>query len=232
LRSLRVPTYSRRTPRRETTGWRLFGLRDGARVMGRCCPGMRKGWCLATCLLVDARDGVHAHDCGRRPNGREPRNCKGGKGRSRTTIVGGHQRGHHARFRPRGLLPAATHGYDDGMLDLLADRLADLLADRLADRLSAPPLSREALIDAREIARLTGRTRAWVYSHAGELGAVRLGSGPRPRLGFVPERVLAVLDSHGNPSRSLPAPAPSRPRRRQRHGLTEAGAELLRVRVR
>ena len=77
--------------------------------------------------------------------------------------------------------------YDDDALD----RLADLLADRLAVRLARPHAHNEPepLVDAAEIARLHGKTRSWVYEHAGELGAVRLGSGPRPRLAFSPARV-------------------------------------------
>ena len=87
--------------------------------------------------------------------------------------------------------------YDDDALD----RLADLLAERLAVRLSGlAPARGEPLVDAAEIARLHGKTRSWVYEHAGELGAVRLGSGRRPRLGFSPVRVAEV--SRGSTSRT------------------------------
>jgi hypothetical protein len=62
---------------------------------------------------------------------------------------------------------------------------------------------------AREVARLTGPagglltasevaeafhvTRGWVYAHADELGAIRLGDGPRPRLRFDPAVVTQRL---------------------------------------
>lgn len=117
--------------------------------------------------------------------------------------------------------------HNDEQLDMLADRLAD----RLATHLTLATKPHEALVDAREIARLTGRTRWWVYDHAGELGAVRLGSGPRPRLGFFPARVLERLERVANPA-PLPAPAYAAPRRRPRPrpGYTAAGAKLLRVR--
>jgi hypothetical protein len=116
--------------------------------------------------------------------------------------------------------------YDGDALDLLAD----LLADRLAARLSLVTASRpEPLVDAAEIARLNGKTRSWVYEHAGELGAVRLGSGPRPRLGFSPARVAQQLHKVEEPaSVSLPDPVP--PRRRQRAGRTATGAPMLHVR--
>lgn len=71
------------------------------------------------------------------------------------------------------------------LADEVAQRLADLLADRLpAWFAGAVPARQEPLVDAAEVARILGKARSWVYDHAGEPGAVRLGSGPRPRLGF------------------------------------------------
>jgi len=117
--------------------------------------------------------------------------------------------------------------YDDDALD----RLADLLAERLAVRLTGLPSAQtEALVDAAEIARLHGRTRSWVYEHAGELGAVRLGSGRRPRLGFSPARVAAALEKVDEPAPAQPPQlaTPGRARRR-RTDRTPSGAKLLRV---
>jgi hypothetical protein len=118
-------------------------------------------------------------------------------------------------------------GYDDDALD----RLADLLAERLAVRLSGlAPAGAEPLVDAAEIARLHGKTRSWVYEHAGELGAVRLGSGRRPRLGFSPARVAAALEKVDEPAPiKLPQIAKPRRVRRTRTDRTPSGAELLRV---
>jgi hypothetical protein len=64
---------------------------------------------------------------------------------------------------------------------------------------------------AREVARLTGPggglltasevavafnvARGWVYAHADELGAIRLGDGPRPRLRFDPTVVTQRLQA-------------------------------------
>ena len=118
--------------------------------------------------------------------------------------------------------------YDDAALD----RLADLLADRLAVRLGGlMPEQPEPLVDAAEIARRHGKTRWWVYQHAGELSAVRLGSGPRPRLGFSPARVAAALGKISDPA-PLTLPQRAKPRReRRRHtDRTPYGAQLLRVR--
>jgi hypothetical protein len=106
-----------------------------------------------------------------------------------------------------------------------------LLAERLAVRLSGLTSGRaEPLVDAAEIARLHGKTRSWVYEHAGELGAVRLGSGRRPRLGFSRARVAAALDRVDEPAPlELPQIAKPRRGRRPRTDRTPAGAELLRV---
>jgi len=80
----------------------------------------------------------------------------------------------------------------------IAGRVAELLADRLGpvlrpgggaaayDRAHAPAAR---LVDAATLARMLGVKRDWVYAHAGQLGAVRLG-GPRGRLRFD----LATLD--------------------------------------
>lgn len=126
----------------------------------------------------------------------------------------------------------ALSGQDPGAYDDDAlDRLADLLAERLAVRLSGlAPAGAEPLVDAAEIARLHGKTRSWVYEHAGELGAVRLGSGPRPRLAFSPARVAEQLETVDEPATTPPPePAPLR-RRRQRASRTATGAPLLHVR--
>jgi hypothetical protein len=119
--------------------------------------------------------------------------------------------------------------YDDDALDQLADLIADRVAARLGG-LNPEPDRPEPLVDAAEIARLHGKTRSWVYEHASELGAVRLGSGPRPRLGFSPARVAEQLYQVEEPATApLPEPSPPR-RRRQRAGRTATGAPLLHVR--
>ena len=59
-------------------------------------------------------------------------------------------------------------------IEAIAHRVAELLGDG------------RPLLDAAAVARQLGRSRAWVYQHAAELGAVRLGDGERPRLGFEP----------------------------------------------
>jgi hypothetical protein len=64
--------------------------------------------------------------------------------------------------------------------DAQLDQLADLIADRLR---SGTPQPRQ-LVDAQTLAEALGVRRETVYAHADELGAIRLGSGAKPRLRF------------------------------------------------
>lgn len=49
------------------------------------------------------------------------------------------------------------------------------------------------LITAAELAQRLGVSPGWVYEHKDDLGVVRLGKGPRPRLRFDVERALAAM---------------------------------------
>lgn len=93
-------------------------------------------------------------------------------------------------------------------LEAFADRLADLVADRLAERLAdlqPPTPTAEPLIDASEAARRLGVDRSYIYDHAAELGAVRLGDGPNARLRFDPDKLPHQADKpNGNGNGSTP----------------------------
>ncbi len=73
-----------------------------------------------------------------------------------------------------------------------SDELIERLGERLRDSGPGTGPSTPALIDPAEAARRLGRTRRWIYEHADELGAIRLGTGPRPRLMFDPEQFAAI----------------------------------------
>jgi len=77
--------------------------------------------------------------------------------------------------------------------DAQIERLADLLAERL--QVSPAPAGPVAarLVSAEALARELGVSRAHVYAHAAELGAIRLGKGPRARLRFDPDAARAAL---------------------------------------
>ncbi len=106
----------------------------------------------------------------------------------------------------------------------------DAIARRVVELLTVGRGDSSALIDAAEVARRVGVTRSWAYDHAAQLGAVRLGTGTRPRLRFDPERVAQALaaERHTEPD---PQPSAPRPRQaRQRDGFTPSGAPLLAIR--
>jgi hypothetical protein len=82
---------------------------------------------------------------------------------------------------------------DPESIEALAHRLAELLSP------SEPSRSRAQLITAEEVAHWWGIGRRWVYDHADELGAHRLGGGRRPRLRFDPDEVAERLGEPSGP---------------------------------
>jgi hypothetical protein len=66
------------------------------------------------------------------------------------------------------------------------------------------------LIDAEQLARRLGVTRAWVYENAGKLGAIPLNDGPRPRLRF--DLVTATQAFQARQRRNEPTAPPETPR--------------------
>lgn len=82
-------------------------------------------------------------------------------------------------------------------IEQIAQRVAELLRGDGAGR-DADALAR--LLDAEQLAKHLGLNRAWVYQHAAELGALRIGDGPRARLRFDLQTVtarLAMIESAG-----------------------------------
>lgn len=96
------------------------------------------------------------------------------------------------------------------------------LADAVAERLRGEHLRPTELVDAVEIARRFGVSRDYVYDHAGDLGAVRLGDGPRARLRFDPATVAERLKPE--------APEATRAHPRRRPRSKSGSADLLPIR--
>jgi hypothetical protein len=110
----------------------------------------------------------------------------------------------------------------------LDPRAVEAIARRVVELLEKHGLQNRELVDAAELARRFGIERSWVYSHAIELGAVKLGHGAKPRLRFDPEiaaRVLRKVD--GKPAAD--PPARSGKRASQPRG-SKGKAELLPIR--
>lgn len=64
--------------------------------------------------------------------------------------------------------------------------------------------ARLALVDAAALAAELGTSRDWVYEHADELGALRLGNGPKARLRFDPIVARAALACYGSERSQAP----------------------------
>jgi hypothetical protein len=103
---------------------------------------------------------------------------------------------------------------------VLSDADIEAVATRVAALLQTDQPNAE-LVDATEIARRFGVSRDFVYDHADDLGAVRLGNGPKARLRFDPTKVGRAL-------RKPPEKPAPQPRRRR----TQRSSSLLPVRGR
>lgn len=93
----------------------------------------------------------------------------------------------------------------------------------------------QSLVDASVLADFLGVSRAFVYEHAAELGAIPLGAGKRPRLRFsldgALDRLTACSTGRGSTvavDRMVEPNARTRHRRRAGSG-TGSGAQLLEI---
>lgn len=104
----------------------------------------------------------------------------------------------------------------------LDERTIDAIACRVVEQLraTAGESTSSSLVDAAELARLLGVDRSWIYAHADELGAVRLGTGAKPRLRFDVEVAKAAHGCRASApaDAELGPPSPARARRRARRG--------------
>jgi hypothetical protein len=101
------------------------------------------------------------------------------------------------------------------------ERLAELVADRIAERLTAPASAPQELLDVKALAKALGVSPTWVYDHAGELGGIKLGRGPKARWRFD----IAVARDR---MRTDPEASHARRQRARRHvAQTSKGVPLL-----
>ncbi len=101
----------------------------------------------------------------------------------------------------------------------------EAIARRVVELLEKRGFQSRELVDAAELARRFGIERTWVYSHAIELGAVKLGSGAKPRLRFDPEVAARILRRAGEESAADPPT-----RSGERAGQPRGSGKLLPIR--
>ena len=113
---------------------------------------------------------------------------------------------------------------DPESVEEVATRVAELLAPRFQPA-RAP---HRRLLSAAEVSEWWGVERSWVYEHAGELGAIRLGAGRRPRLRFDPDLVAQRIAALAE-GRRAPPQGRRRGGRRSRR-ISTGAADLLPLR--
>lgn len=115
--------------------------------------------------------------------------------------------------------------------------LVEAIARRVAELLAAAPAPQ--LVDAATLARMFGISRATVYEHAGQFGAVRLPVGGRQMVRFDVETARAAWTSCGTSESSHTADMPAIPSddrlsvrqpRRRRRAAARSSDGLLPVR--
>ena len=113
--------------------------------------------------------------------------------------------------------------------DTALDEVAlDAIVRGVAAQLQIERPAPDVLLSAAQVATRLGVERSWVYDHAAELGVVRIGDGPRPRLRFDPEAIAERTVGRRRPGGSrtpavpraagvdlLPIKPPTRTRRRR-----------------
>lgn len=110
-------------------------------------------------------------------------------------------------------MPSASPGAASVTVHLDPDSV-NAVAERVVQLLRSGPVG-VTMIDATEVARRLGVSPSYVYNHADDLGAVRLGDGPKPRLRFDPDKVTEAF-AGSSPSGSQHVRAAVRPVRRGR----------------
>jgi hypothetical protein len=87
---------------------------------------------------------------------------------------------------------------DPAFAEAVAQRVVELLREQCL----IVATGRRELLTAAEVADRFGLSASYVRRHADDLGAIRLGAGPKARLRFDPERVIAGLTGRDTCERS------------------------------
>ena len=98
------------------------------------------------------------------------------------------------------------HVIDDETVESIARRVVQLLRTELDDS------AVRRLVSASVIAERFDVSRQWVYENANRLGAVRLGTGARPRLRFDPVLVASLLEGRAESETGTARGESERPR--------------------
>jgi hypothetical protein len=95
----------------------------------------------------------------------------------------------------RRALAAESH-----FIDAVARRVVELLESGRGNRTSAPCNGPGEYLTVAQVAERYQVSRSWVYAHQRELGAIRMGSGPKAHLRFdahVVAKAIAAMAEQG-----------------------------------
>lgn len=113
-------------------------------------------------------------------------------------------------------------------VEAIARRVADLLQTE-----ASVAAQNASLLSPAGVADRIGRSTEWVREHAVQLGVIRLGEGPRPRLWFRPDVVDERVRELAQCSGCTPEQPPARRDARRRHPSPTPGTvDLLEIRGR
>ena len=102
------------------------------------------------------------------------------------------------------------------IVDAIARRVVELLEGSRARADAARPFggAGSTCLTVSQVAARYRVSRSWVYAHQRELGAMRLGDGPRARLRFDPKVVADAIAAFDQTQKPAEPPATNqRPRR-------------------
>jgi hypothetical protein len=122
-----------------------------------------------------------------------------------------------------GRLPAARDKTSEPMSRAHQDTDGDPLEELLVARAAG------CLLTVSDVADLLRLDDDWVYAHADELGAVRLGSGKRAPVRFEPATLAARLRAlrDAEPARAKDRPPAKRTSRRRKESRAAPADDLL-----
>ena len=116
-------------------------------------------------------------------------------------------------------------------VEQVASRVAQMLQRQQQQSAEIPGAKeQQGFLNVAQLARHLGLNPAWIYEHADELGAIRIGDGPKARIRFDLYTATQALRQH-QPGRTQ-GPATAKPRKPRRSPASpyRTNAPLLEIR--
>jgi len=86
-------------------------------------------------------------------------------------------------------------------VEQIASRVVQLLHRQQQNQEQAKPSEPIGMVTVAQLATYLKLNTAWVYEHADQLGAIRIGDGPKARIRFDLQVAKAALHKHNRPTR-------------------------------